>query len=166
VKYLRHIREKKGLSQDKLADLAGVPQNTISRIERGERKPHRATLEKLAKVLNVEQPRMLALSISPNSTTFEELIEGTPEERRAYFEHQQETGRLDSFIENLLEIYKASIEDYRDDPMVVARIQSAHLLGYTRAIEDRKESTDKETKENQQEKSPHGGGPNNTLKGL
>jgi transcriptional regulator with XRE-family HTH domain len=138
MKYLRHVREKRGLSQDKLAELAGVPQNAISLIERGERKPHRRTLEKLARVLEVEPPRTLALDISPHSTTFDELIEGTPEARRAYFDHKLEAGQLASFIENLKEIYEASMEDYQNDPMTRARVQAAYMLGYIQdAVEGR-----------------------------
>jgi transcriptional regulator with XRE-family HTH domain len=147
MKYLRYIREKHELSQDRLAQLTGVPQNTISRIERGERKPHRATLEKLARVLDVENPNMLALSLSPHSTTFEEFIKGTPEERRAYVEHKRETGRLNSLIENLEEIYEACVEDYYDDPLVLARVQSVYMLGYIRDVEDRRKSTGKEATE-------------------
>src|SRR5215216_6427102 len=34
MRYLRHAREQKQLSQDQLAELSGVPQNTISLIKR------------------------------------------------------------------------------------------------------------------------------------
>jgi transcriptional regulator with XRE-family HTH domain len=92
MKNLRHVREKRGISQDKLAELSGVPQNTISRIERGERTPRRSTLDKLARVLEVEHPSWLTMPVHPGKT-FGELIEGTPEERRAYIESMRESGR-------------------------------------------------------------------------
>ncbi len=37
--YLRYIREKRELSQDKLSELSGIPQNSISLVERGKRAP-------------------------------------------------------------------------------------------------------------------------------
>jgi transcriptional regulator with XRE-family HTH domain len=145
MKYLRHVREKRGLSQDKLAELAGVPQNTISLIERGERKPHRNTLEKLAQVLDVEHPSTLALNLAPVQT-FEELIDGTPEQRRAYIEYRRETGLLPSFIENLNEIFEASIEDYHNDAMARARVESAFVLGYVKAVEEGRDAREESSR--------------------
>jgi transcriptional regulator with XRE-family HTH domain len=134
--YLRHIREQRGLSQDKLADLSGVPQNTISRIERGERTPRPNTLEKLSRVLKVEHPSWLAMPMN-TSETFGDLIEGTPERRQTYIEFMRESGRLTYLIKRLDEIYEASMEDYRDEPMDWSRLQAAFMLGYaTRAMDD------------------------------
>jgi len=51
---LRKLREKKGLSQDRLAKLADVANNTIIKIEQGENKnPTLETLKKIAKALEV-----------------------------------------------------------------------------------------------------------------
>src|SRR5215208_2633445 len=83
MRYLRHAREKKQLSQDRLAELSGVPQNTISRIERGRRlKPHKSTLEKLARVLDVDQPAMLAMDLEEVFEAAKE--EATKEDSRGY----------------------------------------------------------------------------------
>lgn len=54
------LREEKGISQRKLADLAGITNSTISRIEAGIVKPDLVTLEKLAKALGVEKDILLA----------------------------------------------------------------------------------------------------------
>lgn len=51
---VRHIRKMRGLSQEALAQLAGVTQYTVSEIELGHRDPHPSTLRKLATALNVE----------------------------------------------------------------------------------------------------------------
>ncbi len=51
---VRRIRRKKGLSQQELADLAGVGQDSISAIETGKHEPHPRTLRKLAKALEIE----------------------------------------------------------------------------------------------------------------
>ena len=51
---LKKLREKKGLSQDRLAKLADVANNTIIKIEQGESiNPTLATLKKIAKALGV-----------------------------------------------------------------------------------------------------------------
>ena len=53
-KNLKKIREKKGLSQDRLAKLADVANNTIIKIEQGENaNPTLDTLKKIAKALEV-----------------------------------------------------------------------------------------------------------------
>jgi transcriptional regulator with XRE-family HTH domain len=136
MRYLRHAREKKQLSQDQLAVLSGVPQNTISRIERGRRlKPHRSTLEKLARVLDVAQPAMLAMDVK--GQTFDDLINNsTAEERQAYIEVRREGGRLTQLIANLEEIFEAAKEDSSGDTLRGAQLESAFLLGYARATND------------------------------
>jgi len=51
---LKKLREKKGLSQDRLAKLADVANNTIIKIEQGENvNPTLDTLKKIAKGLGV-----------------------------------------------------------------------------------------------------------------
>ncbi len=57
--YLVQLREEKSISQRKLAELAGVTNSTISRIEAGSVKPDHATLEKLATALDVEKSLLL-----------------------------------------------------------------------------------------------------------
>ena len=51
---VRRMRREKGLSQQELADLAGVGQDSISAIETGRHEPHPRTLRKLANALGVE----------------------------------------------------------------------------------------------------------------
>ena len=54
MKNLKKLREKKGLSQDRLAKLADVANNTIIKIEQGENaNPTLDTLKKVAKALDV-----------------------------------------------------------------------------------------------------------------
>lgn len=54
AKNLKKLREKKGLSQDRLAKLADVANNTIIKIEQGENiNPTLDTLKKVAKALKV-----------------------------------------------------------------------------------------------------------------
>jgi len=54
TKNLRRLREAKGLSQEKLARLADVANNTIVKIEAGKNQnPTLDTLKKIAKALEV-----------------------------------------------------------------------------------------------------------------
>ncbi|OGK38368.1 hypothetical protein A3F03_01445 [Candidatus Roizmanbacteria bacterium RIFCSPHIGHO2_12_FULL_41_11] len=54
AKNLKQLREKNGLSQDRLAKLADVANNTIIKIEQGENiNPTLDTLKKVAKALGV-----------------------------------------------------------------------------------------------------------------
>jgi transcriptional regulator with XRE-family HTH domain len=145
--YLLHIREQRGLSQDKLAELSGVPQNTISLIERGKRTPRPGTLEKLSRVLEVEHPSWLAMPMN-TAETFGDLIEGIPERRQTYIEFMRESGRLTYFIKRLEEIYGASMEDYSDEPIDWSRLQAAFMLGYaTRAMDEGREAQEASLKE-------------------
>ena len=53
-KNLKKLREQKGLSQDRLAKLADVANNTIIKIEQGENiNPTLETLKKVAKALEI-----------------------------------------------------------------------------------------------------------------
>lgn len=57
--YLVQLREENGISQRKLAEMAGVTNSTISRIEADNVKPDPATLEKLANALKVDKALLL-----------------------------------------------------------------------------------------------------------
>ncbi len=50
---LKQIREKRGWTQERLAEKVGVSRVTIARIETANRKPSLELLERLAKVLKV-----------------------------------------------------------------------------------------------------------------
>lgn len=51
---LKEIRESRGLSQFQLSILSGVNQSNISRIERGVESPTLATLERLARAMDMK----------------------------------------------------------------------------------------------------------------
>jgi len=61
--HVRQIREKKGLSQQDLADDCGITQNQVGRIERAEINTTIKTLVKIANALNVEPKELLDFSI-------------------------------------------------------------------------------------------------------
>ena len=57
---LKRLREKKGLSQDRLAKLADIANNTIIKIEQGENiNPTLDTLKKLSKALDVSIEKLV-----------------------------------------------------------------------------------------------------------
>ena len=53
ISKLAQARRKRGLSQDRLAELSGVSRVTISRIESGKESPRVQTVYRLARVLKV-----------------------------------------------------------------------------------------------------------------
>ena len=60
AKNLRKLREAKGLSQERLARLADVANNTIVKIEAGKNKnPTLKTLKKIARVLGVSVDELI-----------------------------------------------------------------------------------------------------------
>lgn len=59
-RYIVSLREQKGMSQRKLAELAGVTNSTISRIEADSVKPDPATLDKLALALGEDKAILAA----------------------------------------------------------------------------------------------------------
>jgi transcriptional regulator with XRE-family HTH domain len=54
VARLKELRRLRAMSQQELADAAGVGRNTISRIERGETGAHGRTLRRVAEILGVD----------------------------------------------------------------------------------------------------------------
>ena len=62
-KRLKQLRTEKGLSQERLAELATMHWTYIGGIERGERNPTLINIEKLADALEVALPELLALEV-------------------------------------------------------------------------------------------------------
>jgi transcriptional regulator with XRE-family HTH domain len=56
---LRRAREKAGLSQEALADAAGMHRNAVALIEAGKRDPRVSTVAKLAKALGIPPADLL-----------------------------------------------------------------------------------------------------------
>ena len=56
---LREVRTRRLLTQDELAEKAGVSQSTIANIERDNAEPQFRTIRKLAKALDIEPTELL-----------------------------------------------------------------------------------------------------------
>jgi DNA-binding CsgD family transcriptional regulator/DNA-binding Xre family transcriptional regulator len=65
VPWLKQLRERQAVSQRALAARSGVAQNTISQLERGERKAMPSTVRKLAEALDVEPSVLLGEALTP-----------------------------------------------------------------------------------------------------
>ncbi|MBS7254861.1 helix-turn-helix domain-containing protein [Flavobacterium branchiicola] len=59
--HIKKLREKKGLSQQKLADYCGIPRNQIGRIERAKINTGIKTLIRIANALDIELTELLSL---------------------------------------------------------------------------------------------------------
>ncbi len=58
-KQLKEVRTRRLLTQDELADKAGVSQSTIANIERNHAEPQFRTIRKLAKALDIDPTKLL-----------------------------------------------------------------------------------------------------------
>ena len=56
---LKDLRIRRALTQQELADRAGVSSNALNRIELNKAEPHMSTLRKLAKALDVDPTELL-----------------------------------------------------------------------------------------------------------
>lgn len=56
---LRELREQQGLSQEELADRAGLHRTYISQVERGLKSPSLRTLERIAAALNMSASSLI-----------------------------------------------------------------------------------------------------------
>jgi transcriptional regulator with XRE-family HTH domain len=56
---LKTLRVRRALTQQELADRAGVSSNTLNRIELNKAEPHMSTLRKLAKALGVDPSELV-----------------------------------------------------------------------------------------------------------
>ena len=72
---LRSLRERAELSQLALAEVSGITNDTICRIELGRRAPQAATIERLAKALGVDPEQFV--TDEPDVPTLEERLQAT-----------------------------------------------------------------------------------------
>lgn len=56
---LKDLRTQRALTQQELADKAGIGKNTVNRIERNDAEPHMSTLRKLARALDVDPAKLV-----------------------------------------------------------------------------------------------------------
>ena len=57
---LRDLRDKSGLSQEKLAELSDLERTFISFLERGERQPSLTTIFKIANALDISATQLIS----------------------------------------------------------------------------------------------------------
>lgn len=69
---LKNLRQQRGISQSQVAQLAGISQGSVARIEAGGRLGHSATAAAVARALNVP----LAEVIEPQQLSFQADVAG------------------------------------------------------------------------------------------
>ena len=62
---LRAVRQERGISQEKLAELAGLHRTYVSSIERGERNVSLVNIERLAAALGVAMAELMPHEAKP-----------------------------------------------------------------------------------------------------
>lgn len=80
---LREARARANLTQRQLAAKAGIPQETIARIERGRVDPRVGTLDRLLEACEFGLESMPRLGIGIDRSQIQERLKGTPSERLA-----------------------------------------------------------------------------------
>ena len=80
---VRYARRRAGLTQRGLAARAGMPQETIARIERGRADPRVGTLDRLLEACEFGLEVMPRLGIGVDRTQIHALLRLTPSERLA-----------------------------------------------------------------------------------
>lgn len=84
ARLVRYARRRAGLSQQGLAEKAGVPQSMIARIERGKVSPRFETVLKLIRAceMNLEIEPLAGQGV--DRTLIQEMLKLTPMERAEY----------------------------------------------------------------------------------
>lgn len=93
-KRVKRLRESKGLTKTRLAELSGVSQSYISDIEAGKKKPTVETLAKICSALGISLPDFLAdeYKVDPDALYLSSLMKGmSEEERKALINYIQAT---------------------------------------------------------------------------
>jgi transcriptional regulator with XRE-family HTH domain len=80
---VREARRRANLTQRELSAKAGIPQETIARIERGRVDPRVGTLDRLLEGCGYGLESMPRLGIGVDRTQIRELLKLTPSERLA-----------------------------------------------------------------------------------
>ena len=80
---VRYARRRAGLTQRQLAAKAGLPQESIARIERGRVDPRVGTLDRLLEACEFGLEAMPRLGIGIDRTQFVSLLRASPAERLA-----------------------------------------------------------------------------------
>ena len=77
---VRHARRRAGLTQRQLAAKAGIPQESIARIEKGRVDPRVGTLDRLLEACEFGLEAMPRRGIGIDRTQFARLLRATPTE--------------------------------------------------------------------------------------
>lgn len=141
LRLLRWLRQQKNLTQADLANLTGISQHSISKLETGQTAPRPETTQKLADALGVS-PSALGGGGFGRAVSFTEILEAPAERRLEYVQALAELGDLDHYRDQLADWYRENMaQHYKGAPEYIgSKIEAAMMLGYLKAFEEVRES--------------------------
>ncbi len=137
---MRWLRQSKNLTQADLANLTGISQHSISKLETGQTAPRPETMQRLADALGVS-PSALGSGGFGRSVSFTEILEAPAARRLEYVEALAELGDLEHYRGQLADWYQENMAQHpKGAPEYIgSKIEAAMMLGYLQAFEEVRE---------------------------
>lgn len=116
---MRYLREKRGLSQEQLADMLAIPRSSVTHYEAGtvDRLPRRERLEAIANFFEVsvdyllgrsDSPSVTAKTVSPEESEFLRWLDENMEDADVFFYdfHKSPEEQKRQFIETMRALWE------------------------------------------------------------
>src|SRR5829696_1273602 len=135
LRNLRWLRQQRNLTQTDLANLTGISQHSISKLETGQTTPRPETTQTLAEALGVN-PHALSGGGFGEAVSFTDILEASAERRLEYIEGLAELGALERYRDQLAEWYRENMTQHpKGAPEHIgSKIEAAMMLGYMKAF--------------------------------
>lgn len=106
---VRQLRENKGISQGNLADMIGVEQSWVSRLESDKLDPPLSKIDSLAKALDVKRSELFGIAERSLVIKVESIVVENNPHSINFANHVKNTGNFDEERK----VYKQHIEDLK-----------------------------------------------------
>lgn len=119
-KYLKAVREKRGLGLNQLAALSGVSSSLISRVENGKRgAPKSSTIDELAKILKVPQIEMIFMAGYPS------ILQSNPDHKFSDLAYKY----MNEEDLEAIKKYQKATHQYRKDARELLKEEPQNIVG-------------------------------------